>query len=247
MAWPPPFEPFASGYLSALATIAAASVLVPGLARRYLDARGQRVGALVVAAALLLHEIAKVPIRVRGYGDPLAESLPALLTPELPYDYPHPWFFVFFGGHGLIFVGVLYATVVVGLHPALASLGRTLVASLGLIAAMVPVNAALEANYLYLRAKPEGATLVDLMGPWPWPWYVPVMAASGLLVCLLCYAPVALARRLRRAAEPTRAGPPEAPRPGCRPPGLVATAPGCRPLATARAGEPHPAARSSRP
>ena len=185
-----------------------------------------------IAAALLLHEIGKVSIRVVGYGEPLAESLPlhlcglaalmtawilwqhsyrvheiayfwgiggslpALLTPDLPYDFPHPWYFIFFGGHGLILVGVVYATIVFRLRPTARSILRTALASLALVAVMLPVNLLLDANYLYLRARPEGATLIDYMGPWP--WYILAMIASGLLVCLLCYAPLALARRATR-------------------------------------------------
>jgi hypothetical integral membrane protein (TIGR02206 family) len=126
-------------------------------------------------------------------------SLPALLTPDLPYDFPHPWYFIFFVGHGLIVVGVVYATVVHRLRPTFRSVGKTFVASVALVAVMIPVNGMLGANYLYLRAKPEGATLVDYMGPWP--WYVAVMVVAGLVVTLACYAPLALSRPRPRVSH----------------------------------------------
>lgn len=159
------------------------------------------VAALMTAWVLWRHSYRVHEI---AYFWGIGGTVPAVLSPDLPYDYPHPWFFIFFGGHGLILAGVLYATVVFGLWPGLRSVIRTVYASLGLVAAMVPVNWLLDANYLYLRAKPETATLIDYMGPWP--WYIGVMFASGLLVCLLCYAPLAVARsrRVRRAAKSRR-------------------------------------------
>lgn len=120
-------------------------------------------------------------------------SLPALLTPDLPYDFPHPFFLIFFGGHGLIILGVLYATLGYGYRPRWHSIGKTITASLALIAIMIPVNLFLDSNYLYLCARPEQATLIDYFGPWP--WYVPVMFAIGLALCLACYAPFAIAGR----------------------------------------------------
>lgn len=122
-------------------------------------------------------------------------SLPALLTPDLPYDFPHPWYFIFFVGHGLIVLGVVYATVVHRLRPTLRSVAKTVAASIALVIVMTPVNWLLDANYLYLRAKPEGATLIDYMGPWP--WYVAVMFAAGAVVALACHAPLALSRPRR--------------------------------------------------
>jgi len=123
-------------------------------------------------------------------------SLPALLTPDLPYGYPHVFYFLFFGGHGLVLVGVVYATAVLDLWPTLRSVGKAALGALALVAVMMPVNALLDANYLYIRAKPEGDTLIDWMGPWP--GYVAVMAGVGVIVCLLCYVPLALIGRDRR-------------------------------------------------
>ncbi len=230
--WPPPFQPFDASHLLALLAIGVAVIVVAWLARWLLDVRGRAIAGGVIAVGLLLHEVGKVVIRVHGYGDRLADSLPlhlcglaalmtawvlwrhsnrvheiayfwgiggtlpALLTPDLPYDYPHVFYFLFFGGHGLILVGVFYATAVLGLRPSGRSVPRTVAASIVLVAVMAPVNWLLDANYLYLRAKPEGSTLVDFMGPWP--WYVAVMFALGILVCLICYAPLALVGRTTR-------------------------------------------------
>ena len=36
-----------------------------------------------------------------------------------------------------------------------------------LSAVLYPINVMLGANYMYLNAKPPGATFYDLLGPWP--------------------------------------------------------------------------------
>jgi hypothetical integral membrane protein (TIGR02206 family) len=60
---------------------------------------------------------------------------------------------------------------------------------------MVIVNALLDANYLYLRAKPPGPSIYDYLGPWP--WYVLSAWVLGLVVCVLCYLPFAARRTTR--------------------------------------------------
>ena len=35
-------------------------------------------------------------------------------------------------------------------------------------------------NYMFLRRKPVGGSLLDVMGPWP--WYIPAAAALGLVL-----------------------------------------------------------------
>jgi len=123
----------------------------------------------------------------------LAGSVPAMLTPDLPHPFPHPGYIFFFTGHGLIVVGVLYATLVYGFRPRPASIGKTILATLALMAVILPINLLLGANYLYLTAPPAAATLIDYLGPWP--WYIAGMFAIGIALCLLCYLPFAFLRK----------------------------------------------------
>ena len=120
----------------------------------------------------------------------MAGTVQAILTPDLPFGFPSLLYVSFFIGHGLVIVGVIYAVVVMGLRPTLASVGRALLATLAYAALIAPLNMALGTNYLYLRHKPEGASLMDYFGPWP--WYLFVLLGVGTVIFLLCYAPIAV-------------------------------------------------------
>jgi hypothetical integral membrane protein (TIGR02206 family) len=52
------------------------------------------------------------------------------------------------------------------------------------------VNRAIGSNYLFIAHKPETASLIDVLGPWP--WYILIMEGIGILLCLLLYLPYAI-------------------------------------------------------
>jgi len=238
---PPPFALFGSAHLMALGAVSAASFGLPWAVRRFATPPMQRRGGMAIAAILVVHEVAKICVRVGVYDHRLAAQLPlhlcgaalvlnavmlwrqsyglyeityfwattgtiaALLTPDLPYGFPHPFFFVFFFGHGVIVVGVLYATFVYGFRPRPRSIVKAVGVTLAYMAAIAPVNVLLDANYLYLRHKPAQASPMDAMGPWP--WYIGWLIALGIAAFALVYAPFALSdairgqRRIQAASE----------------------------------------------
>lgn len=128
-----------------------------------------------------------------GIGGVLA----ALLTPDLELGFPHPLFLLFFASHGLGLTAVMYATFVFGFRPRARSVAVAITATAAYAAVIYPVNLLLDANYLYLLRKPAQPSPLDYMGPWP--WYILGLGALVVTVCLLCYAPFAVAQRLRRA------------------------------------------------
>lgn len=117
-------------------------------------------------------------------------TVQAILTPDLQQGFPSPLYVNFFVGHGLVIVGVVYAIVVYGFRPTLRSVVKTAAVTLACMAVIAPLNVVLGTNYLYLRHKPEGASLIDYLGPWP--WYIAALVAVGVLSCLVYYAPFAL-------------------------------------------------------
>ena len=111
----------------------------------------------------------------------------ALLTPDLPVGFPHPGFVLFFTTHGLLVMAAVYATRVFRLRPRPRSILRAFLWLHLLALAATPVNLLLDTNFLYLRHKPEGASLLDCFGPWP--VYLGVVDAIALAVFALCYLP----------------------------------------------------------
>jgi hypothetical integral membrane protein (TIGR02206 family) len=122
-------------------------------------------------------------------------SAMAMITPDLAQSFPDPRFLLFFLGHGLVLLATLYAIFAYHFRPSLGSVARTLAIS-GVYAVIVSgLNYLLDANYLFLRAKPQGASVLDYLGPWP--VYIFGLCALATVISLACYAPFALARRCR--------------------------------------------------
>ena len=96
-----------------------------------------------------------------------AGSLVAMLTPELPWDFPRFEFVVFFGLHGLVLVSALLFVFALRLRPRPGAPGRVLAITLAWAAFVALVDWRLDANFMYLRAKPSVPTPLDWMGPWP--------------------------------------------------------------------------------
>lgn len=123
----------------------------------------------------------------------VAGSASALLTPDLAHGFPDFRFLIFCFSHSLAVLGALYAVFGFGFAPSLRSLG-VIVVFLGLYTLlMIPINWLLDANYLFLREKPRGASPLDLLGPWP--YYVVGLMGIAMLACLLSYLPFAIVRK----------------------------------------------------
>lgn len=116
----------------------------------------------------------------------------AILTPDLQFDFPHPVYITFFTSHALIIVAVLYMMLNFGYRPTTGSLVRAILLTNAYMLLVYPVNLLLNTNYLFLNAKPQGATILDALGPWP--YYIAGMEVIGLVTFVLLYLPFAFVR-----------------------------------------------------
>lgn len=118
-------------------------------------------------------------------------ALQALLTPDIgAYGFPHYKYFTSFISHGLIVTAAIYMTVVEGFRPTWRSLGRVAIGANLYMLVIFFVNLAIGSNYLFIAHKPETASLLDLLPPWP--TYILYIELIGLVMCLLLYLPYAI-------------------------------------------------------
>lgn len=126
----------------------------------------------------------------------LTTTLLACLTPDMTYDFPHVEFICFFATHALVVAAVLYQVVGLGHWPQPGAARRVFLLINGYGAAMVGVNLALDANYVYICAKPQLGSPMDWLGPWP----VYIVVMDVLFVGALALVAAALRGLERRAA-----------------------------------------------
>ena len=114
----------------------------------------------------------------------LAGATMAMLTPNLLEPFPSYGSIQFFVAHGLTIVGVLYLAWSGEARPQRGSVLRAM-AVLNLVAAADGVfDSIFRTDYMYLRAKPQNASLLDLLGPWPWYILATEFVAGGLFLLL---------------------------------------------------------------
>jgi hypothetical integral membrane protein (TIGR02206 family) len=124
----------------------------------------------------------------------------ALLTPDAgPYGFPHFRFFQVIISHGAIVTSAVYMTMVEGYRPYPRSLLRVFVGANLYMAVVGVINWLLDSNYLFIAHKPETASLLDALGPWP--WYILSMEAVGLALCLILYLPFFKGDRQRLSSK----------------------------------------------
>lgn len=129
----------------------------------------------------------------------IAGAMQAILTPDAGiYGFPHLRFFQVFISHGSIVTGAVFMTIVEGYRPTTKSIQNVVVKGNLYAVAVGVVNALLGSNYLYIARKPETASLLDVLPPWP--WYLPILELLALVMIGLLYLPFAIkdlqARRL---------------------------------------------------
>jgi hypothetical integral membrane protein (TIGR02206 family) len=122
-----------------------------------------------------------------AYYGALAGATMALLTPNLWEPFPSFGTVQFFVAHGLIVAGALYLAWSKLARPRPGSVLRAML-GVNVYAAFVGTfDAIFKTDHMYLRAKPQNASLLDFLGPWP--WYLVAAELVTLIVFGLLYLP----------------------------------------------------------
>ena len=123
----------------------------------------------------------------------LTASLQAVLTPNLGADFPELLYWTFFITHGGAVVAAVLLVIGRRITPGPGAVTRAFAATLVVAAAAGTANLLTGGNYMWLRDKPDTASLLDLMGPWP--WYIAGAAVLALALFTLLDLPFRPGRR----------------------------------------------------
>lgn len=121
----------------------------------------------------------------------IAGALQAFLTPDIgDYGFPHYRFFQVLISHGSIMLAALYMTIVEGYRPTWKSFGKVFLWLNIYMVFVFIVNWIVGSNYMFVTHKPETASLLDVLGPWP----IYLLATEGvaLVMFFLLYLPFAI-------------------------------------------------------
>ena len=121
----------------------------------------------------------------------------AIITPDIPViDLDYAFFMI---GHGMIIIGIMYATISLGNRPyAKDILTVSAITAFVLLPIVYLINLILgePANYWYLIAKPAGASLMDAF-PEP-PLHLLITTPLAIAMFYLIYIPYAIKDKLAK-------------------------------------------------
>lgn len=129
----------------------------------------------------------------------MAGTLQAVFTPGLEQSFPHFWYFRYWLIHCGLVVFILYGILVLHYRPTLKHILYAFLAMNALMLVGHLFNLWAGTNYLYTMNKPNQASLLDYMGPWP--VYIFVGEFIALFFFFLYYLPfLYLEKQYRRSS-----------------------------------------------
>ncbi len=112
-------------------------------------------------------------------------ALQAIMTPDLELSFPHFRYFHFFYTHFGIILTACYFTWYKGYRPTFIGIVKTMILLNLILPIVFLVNWLFRGNYMFLRAKPTGGSLLDYLGPYP--WYLLSLEFVAFLIFLLLW------------------------------------------------------------
>ncbi len=121
----------------------------------------------------------------------IAGALQAILTPDLgQYAFPHFRYFQVFLSHGTIILSAVYMTLVEGYRPTMQSIKQVAIYGNLYLVFVFILNQLIGSNYLFIAHKPETASLLDVLPPWP--YYILIIELLAAAFIFIFYAPFAI-------------------------------------------------------
>lgn len=131
------------------------------------DSLPLELSSISLFAAILLLWTGNKTLYIFVFFAGIGGALQALVTPVLSYNFPHFRFFHFFYTHLGVIVAALYFTWVKGYRPVFKDVWKAMIL-LNLVAVVVFfMNLLTKGNYMFLNKKPETASILDFLGPYP--------------------------------------------------------------------------------
>ncbi len=145
-----------------------------------------RIGAIITGIMLIQRSYRLYEIT---YFWGLGAGLLALFMPDLDvHGYPTLAWMSFMIGHGLIIIGVVFATVNYGFRPTFWSVNKAAAAVILLGCIILPLNLLLGSNYLFLADKPD-VPIFNMMPAEP--WHIPPLIVLGYIIFTIAWLPYA--------------------------------------------------------
>lgn len=120
----------------------------------------------------------------------------AALTPDLLYDFPHWEYLSYFILHNSLIFLPMYYVLVMGHRIRHRDLWLAIAAANGFLLFSLIFNKLVGSNYMYSMHKPETASLLDYLGPWP--WYLVIVQLVGVVLFYTVYLPFVILDRMTK-------------------------------------------------
>lgn len=117
----------------------------------------------------------------------LAGAIQAILTPDLNFGFPQFRYIQFFFDHLLLITAPLIMIWLYGFKINQKSLVKSFITLNGIAAVVFIMNTILSANYMFLNHKPNSASLLDFLGPYP--YYILSLELVAILIFTILYLP----------------------------------------------------------